>query len=28
VLEINGTGYPRRSQKGSDLEFALGFSHP
>jgi large subunit ribosomal protein L6 len=26
-LEINGTGY-RVLQKGSDLEFALGFSHP
>jgi large subunit ribosomal protein L6 len=26
-LEINGTGY-RVQQKGSDLEFALGFSHP
>jgi large subunit ribosomal protein L6 len=27
TLEINGTGY-RVQQKGSDLEFALGFSHP
>lgn len=26
-LEINGTGY-RVQLKGSDLEFALGFSHP
>ncbi len=26
-LEINGTGY-RVQQRGSDLEFALGFSHP
>lgn len=26
-LEIIGTGY-RVAQKGSDLEFALGFSHP
>jgi large subunit ribosomal protein L6 len=26
-LEISGTGY-RVQQKGSDLEFALGFSHP
>jgi large subunit ribosomal protein L6 len=26
-LEINGTGY-RVQQKGTDLEFALGFSHP
>lgn len=26
-LEINGTGY-RVQQKGSNLEFALGFSHP
>jgi large subunit ribosomal protein L6 len=26
-LEINGTGY-RVAQKGADLEFALGFSHP
>jgi large subunit ribosomal protein L6 len=26
-LEINGTGY-RVQQKGNDLEFALGFSHP
>ncbi len=26
-LEINGTGY-RVAQKGTDLEFALGFSHP
>jgi large subunit ribosomal protein L6 len=26
-LEIAGTGY-RVTQKGSDLEFALGFSHP
>ncbi len=26
-LEINGTGY-RVTAKGSDLEFALGFSHP
>jgi large subunit ribosomal protein L6 len=26
-LEINGTGY-RVVQKGEDLEFALGFSHP
>ncbi len=26
-LEINGTGY-RVQQKGADLEFALGFSHP
>ena len=26
-LEINGTGY-RVAAKGSDLEFALGFSHP
>jgi large subunit ribosomal protein L6 len=26
-LEIAGTGY-RVQQKGSDLEFALGFSHP
>jgi large subunit ribosomal protein L6 len=26
-LEINGTGY-RVTQKGTDLEFALGFSHP
>jgi large subunit ribosomal protein L6 len=26
-LEINGTGY-RVQQKGSDLEFAVGFSHP
>jgi large subunit ribosomal protein L6 len=26
-LEINGTGY-RVTQKGADLEFALGFSHP
>ena len=26
-LEISGTGY-RVTQKGSDLEFALGFSHP
>ena len=27
TLEINGTGY-RVTQKGADLEFALGFSHP
>ncbi|MEV6526463.1 50S ribosomal protein L6 [Longispora sp. NPDC051575] len=27
VLEIQGTGY-RVTAKGSDLEFALGFSHP
>ncbi len=27
TLEINGTGY-RVQAKGSDLEFALGFSHP
>ena len=27
TLEINGTGY-RVLQKGADLEFALGFSHP
>jgi large subunit ribosomal protein L6 len=27
TLEINGTGY-RVVAKGSDLEFALGFSHP
>src|SRR4029453_14070806 len=27
TLEISGTGY-RVQQKGSDLEFALGFSHP
>jgi large subunit ribosomal protein L6 len=27
TLEINGTGY-RVIAKGSDLEFALGFSHP
>jgi len=27
VLEISGTGY-RVVAKGSDLEFALGFSHP
>jgi len=27
TLEINGTGY-RVQQKGTDLEFALGFSHP
>jgi large subunit ribosomal protein L6 len=27
TLEINGTGY-RVTAKGSDLEFALGFSHP
>jgi large subunit ribosomal protein L6 len=27
TLEIVGTGY-RVQQKGSDLEFALGFSHP
>jgi large subunit ribosomal protein L6 len=27
ILEINGTGY-RVTAKGSDLEFALGFSHP
>ena len=26
-LEISGTGY-RVAAKGSDLEFALGFSHP
>jgi large subunit ribosomal protein L6 len=26
-LEIQGTGY-RVTAKGSDLEFALGFSHP
>ena len=26
-LEISGTGY-RVTAKGSDLEFALGFSHP
>ena len=26
-LEISGTGY-RVQQRGSDLEFALGFSHP
>jgi large subunit ribosomal protein L6 len=26
-LEINGTGY-RVQQRGADLEFALGFSHP
>jgi len=26
-LEISGTGY-RVQQKGADLEFALGFSHP
>jgi len=26
-LEISGTGY-RVTQKGTDLEFALGFSHP
>jgi large subunit ribosomal protein L6 len=26
-LEINGTGY-RVQQKGTDIEFALGFSHP
>lgn len=26
-LEINGTGY-RVQQKGSNLEFSLGFSHP
>ena len=26
-LEIHGTGY-RVRPKGSDLEFALGFSHP
>ena len=26
-LEIHGTGY-RVQQKGSDLEFALGYSHP
>jgi large subunit ribosomal protein L6 len=26
-LEISGTGY-RVQQKGTDLEFALGFSHP
>ncbi|GLZ76804.1 50S ribosomal protein L6 [Actinorhabdospora filicis] len=26
-LEINGTGY-RVQMKGTDLEFALGFSHP
>ena len=26
-LEINGTGY-RVQQRGTDLEFALGFSHP
>jgi large subunit ribosomal protein L6 len=26
-LEISGTGY-RVTQKGADLEFALGFSHP
>ncbi|MGH8792868.1 MAG: 50S ribosomal protein L6 [Stackebrandtia sp.] len=27
TLEINGTGY-RVQQKGQDLEFSLGFSHP
>jgi len=27
TLEINGTGY-RVQQRGTDLEFALGFSHP
>jgi large subunit ribosomal protein L6 len=27
TLEISGTGY-RVQQKGDDLEFALGFSHP
>jgi large subunit ribosomal protein L6 len=27
TLEISGTGY-RVQQKGADLEFALGFSHP
>jgi large subunit ribosomal protein L6 len=27
TLEISGTGY-RVQQKGEDLEFALGFSHP
>src|ERR1041384_5506216 len=27
TLEIAGTGY-RVQQKGADLEFALGFSHP
>ncbi len=27
TLEIHGTGY-RVQAKGSDLEFALGFSHP
>lgn len=27
TLEINGTGY-RVTAKGTDLEFALGFSHP
>jgi large subunit ribosomal protein L6 len=27
TLEINGTGY-RVTARGSDLEFALGFSHP
>jgi len=27
VLEISGTGY-RVAQKGSDLEFSLGYSHP
>lgn len=27
VLEISGTGY-RVAQKGADLEFSLGFSHP
>src|SRR5438067_12773391 len=27
TLEINGTGY-RVQAKGTDLEFALGFSHP
>jgi large subunit ribosomal protein L6 len=27
ILEIQGTGY-RVTAKGSDLEFALGFSHP
>jgi large subunit ribosomal protein L6 len=27
TLEINGTGY-RVTAKGSDLEFALGYSHP
>ncbi|GAA2519919.1 50S ribosomal protein L6 [Pilimelia columellifera] len=27
TLEINGTGY-RVTAKGSELEFALGFSHP